>query len=234
MSAMFVTLTFDTEHVPISRNGFMTLDKKPLQLFFKRLRKLSTLQIKYYAVGEYGGKTMRPHYHIILFNSNYSDVDKAWTLDGKRIGHSHFGNVNGASVGYTLKYMTKPSKIPMHRNDDRLPEFSLMSKGLGAVYLTDAMVRYHKADLENRMNCVLPDGKVIAMPRYYKDKIYTEQERKQIAWYAIAENIKRELEYERKMLDKYGYDLKEKMRVERDINSFQKMYANAEKARDKV
>lgn len=232
-SAMFVTLTWDTDHVPISRNGFMTLQKKPLQDFFKRLRKLSTLQLKYYAVGEYGGKTRRPHYHLILFNSNAANVIKAWTLGGKPIGHCHFGDVNGASVGYTLKYMTKPSKIPLHRNDDRLREFSLMSKGLGADYLSPAMVQYHKNDLNDRMNCVLPDGKIIAMPRYYKDKIYTEQERKNVAWYAIVENIKREAERLAEGVKQYGSEAEYiRAKTYKHHEQFQKMYNESERNRN--
>ena len=37
--ALFVTLTFDTKFVPISKKGYMTLDKSVLQKFIKRLRK---------------------------------------------------------------------------------------------------------------------------------------------------------------------------------------------------
>lgn len=42
------------------------------------------------------------------------------------------------------------------------------------------MKRWHHADLDNRMFCNLEDGKKIAMPRYYKDRIYTEHERKRV------------------------------------------------------
>lgn len=39
------------------------------------------------------------------------------------------------------------------------------------------MQRYHKADLENRMYVPIEDGKKIAMPRYFKDKMYNNEER---------------------------------------------------------
>lgn len=126
-SAFFLTLTYDTKHVDITKNGFMTLNKKHMQDFMKRLRKRNQEKLKYFLVGEYGGKTKRPHYHLILFNAVLDTVQPAWEL-----GSVHYGLVTGASVGYTLKYMMKPSKIPMHKNDDRLKEFSLMSKGLGS------------------------------------------------------------------------------------------------------
>lgn len=177
-SALFLTLTYDTAHVPITRNGFRNLNKRDLQLFFKRLRKNNGLPIRYYAVGEYGGRTSRPHYHVILFNAQPELIQDAWKIDGKHIGQIHYGQVSEASVGYTLKYISKDSRIPLHCNDDRQREFALMSKGLGENYLTQKMIAWHKKDLENRMYCNIPDGKKISMPRYYKDKIYHKQERK--------------------------------------------------------
>lgn len=149
----------------------MNLHKRHCQLFMKRLRKLNkNAKIKYYIAGEYGGRTLRPHYHMLLFNANIETIQKAWHL-----GSVHYGEVTGASIGYTLKYMSKPAKIPLHKNDDRTPEFSLMSKGIGENYLTEKMVRYHKADLTN-CYCKTVDGHKIPMPRYYKNKIYDEQE----------------------------------------------------------
>jgi hypothetical protein len=179
-SAHFITLTYDTLKVPITKKGYMNLDKRDLQLFFKRLRKRhgKNSKIRYYACGEYGSKTFRPHYHIILFGANINFISPAWDL-----GHVHYGQVTEASTGYTLKYINKEKKIPMHINDDRQREFSLMSKGLGKNYMSKKMVKWHKNDLENRFYCNLEDGKKIAMPRYYKDKIYTEMERKRVAFF---------------------------------------------------
>ena len=122
ISAHFLTLTYDTEHVPISKNGFMNLDKTHLQKFFKRLRKChgkNHKSIKYYAVGEYGGKTLRPHYHMVIFNADVNLFERSWALDNKQIGQIHVGTITEASIGYTLKYISKASKIPLHKNDDR-------------------------------------------------------------------------------------------------------------------
>lgn len=192
-NAYFITLTYDAKHVPISPNGFLQLQKRDLQLFFKRLRKShsslykklklsdsSQRRLKYYAVGEYGTHRKRPHYHIILFNCFAELIHEAWKLPETKqpIGEIYYGTVTEASVGYTLKYMCKPPSIKKHSRDDRQREFSLMSKKLGVSYLTENMIRWHKRDLENRMYCNLTDGKKIAMPRYYKDKIYNTQEEK--------------------------------------------------------
>lgn len=79
----FVTLTYDEEHVPRSMYGsletgeatpVLTLDKRDLQLFMKRLRKNSKSQIRFFGCGEYGPQTMRPHYHVILFGLQLGDL----------------------------------------------------------------------------------------------------------------------------------------------------------------
>lgn len=67
----FVTLTYDDLHVPF--NG--SLDKRDYQLFLKRLRrKFPGVTIRYMCSGEYGDTTMRPHYHLILFNTPLTDL----------------------------------------------------------------------------------------------------------------------------------------------------------------
>lgn len=178
MCSHFLTLTYDTRKVPITERGYLTLDKRDVQLFMKRLRKAHGKgypKLVYYCCGEYGGKTWRPHYHMILFNAKVELIQEAW-----QNGDVHFGEVNGASVGYTLKYMTKEAKVPQHQNDDRIPEFSLMSKGIGSNYLTEAMLAWHHAALVDRMYCNLPDGRKVSMPRYYKEKIYSDEERERI------------------------------------------------------
>jgi hypothetical protein len=177
-SAFFLTLTYSPEHTRITPKGYMTCTKRDVQLFMKRLRKLNKEKLRYYAVAEYGGKTDRPHYHIILFNVDVETIETAWEL-----GHIHVGNITEASIGYTMKYISKGGKIPKHINDDRLPEFSLMSKGLGKNYLTEQMIKYHKDKnaMCDRVFIQIKDGKKIALPRYYKDKLYTDVEKVDIA-----------------------------------------------------
>lgn len=175
-SAFFVTLTYDTEYVPITKNGFMSVEKDDVQKFFKRLRKNhGKSNIKYYVAAEYSPEKMRPHYHIILFNACEKHVDPSWGL-----GSVHIGQVTVASVGYTLKYINKETRIPIHARDDRQKEFSLMSKKMGANYLTPAMRAWHDEDMLHRVYCNLTDGKKIAMPRYYKLKLYTKADMEQI------------------------------------------------------
>lgn len=259
-SAYMLTLTYDTSTVPFTKNGFMDLSVRDVQLFIKRLRKAQNSlcpgdyvqhPIKYYCVGEYGTNTRRPHYHIILFNAQLDLVQPAWEK-----GQIHYGDVNGASIGYCLKYMSKPQRIPMHRNDDRTREFGLFSKGLGQSYLGDfikvwcgrenkngeiviakrnilclpsAVNLWHKKSLLDRMYCNLPDGKKIAMARYYKDKIYNEHQKAGYAFHTKMEQPKREA-----LLQKKGLIQTSRDKAEADKGSFDKMHYNSLQGRNKV
>lgn len=170
-SALFVTLTYAVKHVPITENRFLTLEPKHVTDFMKRLRKRTDEKIKYYVVGEYGEKQFRPHYHMILFNANEDDVVEEW----KEYGDVHIGYVEGASIGYTLKYMHKKGRIPMHDRDDRHPEYARMSKGLGTNYLTEEKLQWHLKDLSNRMYSVTHEGYKVPLPRYYKERIFSDE-----------------------------------------------------------
>lgn len=262
MSAYFLTLTYAPKKCPITRNGFMDLSKRDVQLFFKRLRKChvvsgvsaTTEPIRYYAVGEYGGKSSRPHYHIILFNAElelmigkkYAHMVRCGIipLDGYYPftcaawpnGHVTLGEVTNASVGYTMKYVSKPKRIPMHRNDDRQPEFSLMSKRLGKNYLSEDVIKWHKADLLNRMHLTVEDGKKIAMPRYYKDKMYNDAERSQIAGFQKGEIERRTIEMVSDEFSKGEESYKNWLHGQKEAvkHSYTLMYKNAEKGRDKI
>lgn len=239
ISGHFITLTYNTHYVPLSPKGFMTLQKNDCQLFMKRLRKIHTdhdifnRPLKYYIAGEYGTNNLRPHYHMLLFNADIDLVPKAWRSGVDPIGDIHFGDVNEASVGYTLKYMCKPRTIPLHQNDDRLPEFSLMSKGLGANYLTPQMIDWHHADLLERMYLNIPGGKKISMPRYYKDKIYDDDwQRPLIAQASAVKARLRADEIQAEMEKLYGQHDWRRVKAETDFYSFQKMYKNANKNRN--
>lgn len=166
----FVTLTYSNEKIRRTENGFLTLVKKDYQDFMKRLRKNTGRKtIKYYAVGEYGSKTMRPHYHAIMYDATKDEIVKAWTL-----GDVHIGQVTEDSIAYTAKYMQKAGKIPMFASDDRVPEFSLMSKHLGKSYLTPQVVKYHRQGIHY---ITKKGGYKQSLPRYYREKIFTEEER---------------------------------------------------------
>lgn len=225
--AYFITLTYETP--PLSPNGFMTLCKKHLQDYWQRIRMSFAVReqvnnrwrwnydnvpkFKYYVCGEYGSKYERPHYHAVVFGLDSDTLVRMWQghayddectgeVGAVVLGHVDVGNVSGASIGYTLKYMAKGGTVPKFVRDDRVPEFAMMSKRLGARYLQKENVDYHRKG--DNMFLRNPDGFTISMPRYYKEKIWTKQERHRMAKDTAELHEKKEAERQRKYVVKYG------------------------------
>ncbi|QCS36952.1 replication initiation protein [Tortoise microvirus 32] len=80
------------------------------------------------------------------------------------------------------------------------------------------------------MYCNIPDGKKIAMPRYYKNKIYEEHERQ------IVGKIQREkiLEAEAKLIEEKGLAEYEQEKALQVQAMFERYQFNSQKNRNKV
>ncbi len=136
ISARFVTLTYAPEYLPLAKSKLPTLYKKDLQNYFKRLRKKekhvkqTAHPIKYYACGEYGETTYRPHYHCILFNLAPEMLFDGVLSEIWKLVHVRVDPCNIKTIQYTSKYVMKSDKKP----EGVEPEFSLMSRkpALGA------------------------------------------------------------------------------------------------------
>ena len=191
----------------------------------KRLRKQisgytkTKYKIKYYAVGEYGTNTNRPHYHAILYNLPNHYINNPLALEAVwNHGAIHMDICAAGSIAYCAGYVNKRPAIDQDiEGDDRVKEFSLMSKGMGASYMAPATVKYHKQHLNPFI--VKEGGEKQAMPRYYKDKMFTEKERKTLAKKAIEfmekidmfDNCQHEVDYKKLQF----YKAKKKARDQR-------------------
>lgn len=88
--AIFITLTYRQEELeklpilglnPATGEVFHAFRKSDYQNFLKRLReKLSDKEIlvRYFLCAEYGDKTLRNHYHAILFGISMNDLQKSF------------------------------------------------------------------------------------------------------------------------------------------------------------
>lgn len=119
-TSVFITLTYDEENLPHDNS----LRKKDVQDFIKRVKKRfkSTKEnpIRQTYCGEYGSKTHRPHYHVILYNCEFADKKKHYISDGGHQvftsevlrtlwgkGNAEFGYATAASIAYLYKYILK-------------------------------------------------------------------------------------------------------------------------------
>lgn len=159
----FITLTYADENLPVDGK----LDKTHLQNFFKRIRKNYPPQsLRYFACGEYGDKTNRPHYHAILFGENFVsdkiDISKDLYTSPSLQKYWKFGNVSiapvtMASICYVCGYVTKKMDDP--------DSFNLMSRRPGIGH--DWFTRYHD-DLA-RTGMVTIEGREWPIPKRYFD-----------------------------------------------------------------
>lgn len=129
----FVTLTYADSFLP--QDG--ALEPVALQLFLKRLRRaLHPRRIRFFAVGEYGGRTRRPHYHLSLFGLSGFDpgdvlaVAKSWPS-----GFTQVAEFNHHTAQYVAGYTVKKLKDKDDGIIWKVPEFARMSNrpGIGAL-----------------------------------------------------------------------------------------------------
>jgi len=196
-SSYFVTLTYDDKHVPIGNNGTthnyqdhkdfikeLKFYEHPKQLEKRKEISLEELQrerdefkmaperpgLKYFGVCEYGGQTGRTHWHYLLFNIvDTGSINAAWPM-----GRVHIDECNINTIDYTLKYMLKNEEERSDDNRERSKSF--MSKGIGQAAADDDFVRFISKTDNNTLGTAR--GSIIGIPRYYRKKYLTEDQRK--------------------------------------------------------
>lgn len=172
----FVTLSYSTDHMPDD----YSLRPADLCNYLKRLRfKISPLRIRYFAAGEYGEDTFRPHYHLVIFGlkgclrgvtqvnqrgyccENCSFHAATWGL-----GNVYLGEVSYQSAAYCAGYTVKKWTGKEDEYAGRYPEFARMSKnpGLGAGFMDEVASTLMEHGLDATLEDVptaLRHGKVI-------------------------------------------------------------------------
>lgn len=201
-----VTLTYDDKHLPSNGN----LVYRDFQLFMKRLRdyrrrfflrehfKLKRFKdltrsqakrlvelskVRFFCGGEYGEKTLRPHFHACLFGFDFPDkvvcgrrrgepslwvsrlADSLWQLGNVRVGVMDFD-----SAAYVARYVVKKvygdlaaDHYRIGEDEELNPEFARMSlrPGIGMPWIK----KYHVETLRDLS--VTSRGKRVFMPRTY-------------------------------------------------------------------
>lgn len=177
-TSKFITLTYENQHIRYNDvSGLPELCLYDVQCFLKRLRKahgrISRLPLRYYATGEYGGDTIRPHYHILLFNLDVTLFERLSDIWGK--GLVHQGKCEPASIHYVTKYVINKAV----EYSGREPPFSHMSKrpGIGSNYL----MTHSKWHIDGMRSYSNVNGVKVGLPRYYKDRIFNQEERRVLA-----------------------------------------------------
>lgn len=181
-ASCFITLTYDEKHLPRLQDDtyLPTLRLSDYQNFIKKLRnRHAGAGLRFFGCGEYGSQTHRPHYHMLLLNTDFTDrkliksgteynlyvsnaLQKLWPQ-----GHASVGNVDWHSACYVARYCCKKTQNGKTVTDGRLPEFVTMSRnpGLGAGYFN----RF-QTELLDHDNLII-NGVPAALPRFYDNKL---------------------------------------------------------------
>lgn len=185
-TAYFVTVTYDENHVPTvvdkdTGEICQVLRKSDIQSYIKRLRTYSNL--RFFCVGEYGEKSKRPHYHLLIFDFNPKVRNGEYHLDqillqrmwkdnnDNMMGYVSVGNVEIASIHYCTKDMMKEQTKNAVCG---VRGFRLMSTkpAIGSRALS-----YLGNEKENKDFTVSLNGNRVNMPRYYREKLFSESDR---------------------------------------------------------
>lgn len=193
----FITLTYSDTSLPPGG----TLVREDFQKFMKRLRfycagfkdaQNKPLRISFFACGEYGERTQRPHYHALIFGFDFPDKvplprgegkEPLWrspkleSLWGK--GQVSIGALTPRSAAYTARYclkkVTGEAAAEHYRRVDPktgevyqlLPEFALSSRNpaVGRRWIE----RYLQQTMHH--DNVIFNEKEVPLPSYYDKQI---------------------------------------------------------------
>lgn len=206
----FLTLTYDEDNIPrddelvnkktgevFENDNWLQghLVPEHLTAFFKKLRRhyeyhYNHDNIRFYACGEYGDQTKRPHYHAVVFNlpiepdklkvhhiSKNGDIlwecDKIQKIWGK--GFVSLAEVNWDTCAYVARYVMKKMKgwkeDEFYYEQGMSPEFVRMSRkpGIGLQFFDDHFQDIYKNDeiiLKGHREKIQP----VKPPSYYDRK----------------------------------------------------------------
>lgn len=108
----FLTLTYNDKNLP----GDEKLSKESVQKFFKRLRKLFDVKIRYVAALERGTQfTMRYHWHAIIYGIRFTSTNRHFIEKAWGNGFIHWKPSTPGRMSYVLKYVIKGGKFLMSR-----------------------------------------------------------------------------------------------------------------------
>lgn len=192
----FITLTFSNESYIKLAEEIPNLEGYPLEnaiatlavrRFLERWRKKYKKSVLHWLITELGQRgTENIHLHGILWTDvNGEDVQALWQYghiwrgyetEPKKNGWSTKLYVNQATVNYITKYIFKTDE--KHKN--YVPKI-LTSQGIGSGYENSYNATRNMYQGKNTNETYrTANGQKTALPTYYRNKLYTEEEREKL------------------------------------------------------
>lgn len=177
-TGIFVTLTFNEESLKklsklTENQGVNEIATTGVRRFLGRWRKSEKKSVKHWLITELGGENGRIHLHGLLFTSKDKEfIEKKW-----KYGHVFIGDYVGLkTVNYIVKYVTKVDE----KNKDYKAKI-LTSPGIGKSFVESQQFKNAKyKENETKEYYRAENGVKIGLPVYYRNKIYSEEEREKL------------------------------------------------------
>lgn len=230
----FITLTYDDNNIRTVDDVdpdtgeivvYKTLDKEDLQKFIRSLRDWLNYhkpgcKIRYFAAGEYGEQTLRPHLHLIVFGWKPDETDLQ-LLKMSSLGYAYYksklleelwpyGNnlvaeCSWETCAYVARYCVKKYKTDKnpYKGTKIVPEFVTMSRrpGIGLDWLISHHVCY--ANFLNQYISTPNGSRKISSNRYFDS--YVEKTDPEL--FEKMKKIRKHFQHERKKLDNHSSEL---------------------------
>lgn len=188
----FITLTFSDESIKdLAKDCKATgyeLDNeiatKAVRLWLERWRKKHKKSIRHWLITELGHNgTENIHLHgIIWTDHDLKEVEQTWKYGfmwkGKETNGKYENYVNEKTINYIVKYVNK-----VDEKHTKYKSIILTSAGIGHNYTKQQQGDHIKNKYKGKETIETyrtPTGQKIALPIYYRNKIYTEEEREKL------------------------------------------------------
>lgn len=180
--ALFVTLTFSADALKSlidTTNNIVgnAIAGKAVRLFLERWRKKNKKSLRHWLITELGhDNTERIHLHGIFFSNEEIDkteIDKIWSY-----GYTYIGDYcTLRTINYIAKYITKTD----FEHKGYVPQI-FASAGIGRNYTKRPLVKQiHRYMNSNTIEYYrFPNGSICNLPIYYRNKLFTEDQREQL------------------------------------------------------
>lgn len=183
-NAKFVTFSYSEESIELINSkisdeltGYerdIEIATYSVKIFREHWRRVIGKSPRYWLVTELGQtNTERLHLHGIIFEDSKEDIKRLWPYGNTWIGDY----VNEKTINYIVKYVHKSD--PLHK--EFVPRI-YASNGIGKKYIGTINSRLNtfkdNGETDERYTC--RDGIKVALPTYYRNKLYTDEQREKL------------------------------------------------------
>lgn len=176
--------------------------------FLERWRKSEKKSVKHWFISELGGQNYEKiHLHGFIWTDKNNDfIREKWKYGFVWMHNENGGYINEKTINYITKYVTKTDE--KHKNYNSK---ILCSNGIGKGYLNRTDKERNKYRQGETVETYKSEGGLkYNLPQYYRQKIYTDEEREKL-WIEKMDKDDKYItghKYKKEEYEKYIRDLK--------------------------